>query len=106
MTQMFSPDRVHRDPKDIALVIQVSLQQISGWLLYQFEGLGLPDHLMQHIRDLDLLKQGLAPLYDEMLDGDSLWLCRSRSIGPLYGNEGIALVRNRRPIIYLRVLDY
>ncbi|SCM79590.1 hypothetical protein KL86PLE_90534 [uncultured Pleomorphomonas sp.] len=61
---------------------------------------------MQYVRDLAKLKKGLSPLYDEMRDSDRLWLCRSREIGLLYGHEGIALVRDGRPIVYIRVVQY
>lgn len=104
MVEMFSPSHVVRNPEGIVRVIEVTLPQISSWLMHRLEG--LPEHLMQHVRDLDLLKEGLAPLYDEMRDGDSLWLCRSQQIGPLHGHEGIALVRDGRPIIYIRVVQY
>jgi hypothetical protein len=104
MVEMFSLGAAMRDPKDITLVIEVTLQQISDWVVYQAEG--LPNHLMQRMHDLAELKKGLSPLYDEMRDGDSLWLCRSHEIGPLYGHEGIALVRNRQPVIYIRVVQY
>lgn len=104
MAEMFSPPYVTHNPKNIVRVIEVTLPQISSWLMYQLEG--LPEHLMQHVRDLDLLKEGLAPLYREMQDGDGLWLCRSDQIGPLHGHEGIALVRDGRPIVYIRVVQY
>lgn len=104
MVDPFPPISVKRDPEGLALVVEVTLPQISSWLMHQFED--LPEHLLQHIRDLDLLKKALAPLYDEMADGDSLWLCRSRQIGPPHGHEGIALVREGRPIIYVRLVAY
>ena len=48
---------------------------------------------------------GKAQLYEELRDGDSLWLCRSRVIGPLHGHEGIALVRDKQPVIYIRIIQ-
>jgi hypothetical protein len=36
----------------------------------------------------------------------TMWLARSRQRGPLYGHEGIALVRNGRPAEYVRVWNY
>lgn len=48
----------------------------------------------------------IAPLLDAMVTGDTLWLCRSKHRGVLYGHEGIALVRDRQPIIYLPVVNY
>lgn len=102
--EMFSPSSVKRDPKDIVLVIEVTLPQISNWILHQCGG--LPEYLARLVRDLDVLKKGLAPLYDEMQEGDSLWLCRSEQIGPLYGHEGIALVRDGRPVVYIRMVQH
>jgi len=93
---MFSPHAVRRGPTDIELVREVTLQQGSDWLLRRFEG--LPDHFMQRFRDLEILKRGLSPIFDEMQDGDSLWLCQSRFRAPLIGHEGVALVRDKRPL--------
>jgi hypothetical protein len=61
---------------------------------------------MQRFRDLEILKRGLSPIFDEMQDGDSLWLCQSRFRAPLIGHEGVALVRDKRPLIYIRVLNH
>ncbi|WP_026792247.1 hypothetical protein [Pleomorphomonas oryzae] len=103
MVDPFPPISVKRDPEGLALVVEVTLPQISSWLMHQFED--LPEHLLQHIRDLDLLKKALAPLYDEMADGDSLWLCRGRPTGP-HADEGVALVREGRPILYMRMVSH
>ena len=103
MVDMFSPTAVKRDPVDIELVKEVTLQQLSDWLMLHFEG--LPRHLVEPIRDLEALKRGLSPIYDELCDGDSIWLCRSLIIGPLHGHEGVALVRDKRPVIYIRVIQ-
>jgi hypothetical protein len=102
MVDTFPPISVKRDPDGLALVVEVSLPQISSWLLHQFED--LPEHQLQHIRDLDLLRKTLAPLYDEMRDGDSLWLCRSQ-IGP-HAHEGVALVRDGKPVVYARMTQH
>ncbi|WP_460088497.1 hypothetical protein [Roseibium sp. LAB1] len=103
MIDMFSPSAVKRDPPDIELVKEVTLQQFSNWLMRHFGA--LPQHLVEPIRDLTTLKRGLAPIYEELRDGDSLWLCRSRVIGPLHGHEGIALVRDKQPVIYIRIIQ-
>ena len=103
MPEMLSPSSVKPDPKDIVRVIEVTLPQISSWIL---QCGGLPEYIARLVRDLDVLKKGLAPLYDEMQEGDSLWLCRSDQIGPLYGHEGIALVRDGRPVVYVRIVQH
>lgn len=104
MVDAFPPISVQRDPEGLALVIEVSLPQISSWLLHQFED--LPEHLLRHIRDPDLLRDMLSPLYDEKRDGDSLWLCRSHRAGAAHGHEGVALVRDGKPVIYLRMTQH
>jgi hypothetical protein len=104
MTDMFSSKAVHRDPTDIELVKEVTLRQISDWLMRHYEG--LPEHLLSRIRDLETLKDGLSPIFNEMREGDSIWLCQSRVRAPLWGSEGLALVRDNRPVIYIRVLNH
>ncbi|GLS20166.1 hypothetical protein GCM10007874_31830 [Labrys miyagiensis] len=91
-------------PRDVELIEEVSLQQFSEWLLLRVER--LPDHLLQRIRDLESLKGGLTPILSEMRGGDSLWLCQSRLREPLQGHEGVALVRDDQPVVYIRVLNY
>lgn len=105
MADVFPPTTVRRDPTDVALVVEVTLPKISSWLMHHFESQDLPEHLLQHIRDPDLLKKTLAPIYDDMRPGDSVWLCHSREIGPLHGHEGVALVRDGRPIVYIRFVQ-
>ncbi|RFB79048.1 hypothetical protein [Methylovirgula sp. 4M-Z18] len=104
MPDMFSPKDVRREPTDIEMVQEVTLQQLSDWLLRLFGA--LPEHLLQHFRDLEALKNGLSPIFNEMRDGDSLWLCQSRFRAPLWGHEGVALVRDNRPIVYILMMNH
>ena len=101
---MFPEANVKRDPADVELVRQVTLQQLSEWLLQLMDG--LPEHSLKRVRDLNSLKTGLSPIFREMRDGDTVWLCRSRLIGPLHGHQGVALVRDKRPIVYIRALNF
>src|SRR5262249_23173792 len=106
----FFPD-VRRDPTDIELVSEATLQQISDWMMWRLqlrEREDLPQlrDLVARIRDLDALKAGLSPIFNEMRDGDTTWLAQSRFRDTLIGHEGIALVRGDRPIVYIRVLNH
>src|SRR5204863_8405829 len=91
----FPAANVQNDPREIELEIElvreVTLLQLSDWLTCHFQG--LPEQYLKRIRDLDALKTGLSPIFKEMGDGDSIWLCQSRYREPLYASEGIALVR-------------
>lgn len=98
---MFSPSCNYREPTDIVLVVEMSLPQISSWLARLAED--MPDRVPPH-QDLDALKKDLAPLYDEMRAGDSLWLCQSIVMGPGHGHVGLALVRDGQPVVYIRVV--
>ncbi|HEY2874586.1 MAG TPA: hypothetical protein VGJ56_21865 [Reyranella sp.] len=104
MNDFFPATNVRRDPEDIDLVLQIELQQLSDWLAWHFQG--LPEQYMKQIRDLEALRNGLSPIFGVIQEGDTLWLGRSRRFGPLYGHEGIALVRDGRPIVYIRALNH
>lgn len=98
------PSPVRSNPDDIELVREVSLRQVSDWLL-TFLG-GMPEDFLNRVRDLESLKEHFSPLFSRMQEGDTLWLARSQRRGPLYGHEGIALVRNDRPAEYMIVWNY
>lgn len=66
----------------------------------------LPQHILEKIRDLTTLEEGLGPIFRAKKEGDSLWLAESEHIGPLYGHRGIALVRENRPVIYIKFIQY
>jgi hypothetical protein len=104
MAEMFHPRSIHRDPADVELVREVTLQEISDWLVPRFEG--LPAHLMERIRNLEALKVAFGPIYNEMREGDSIWFCQSKIRADLWGSEGFALVRDGRAVIYLRCMNY
>jgi len=104
MREMFERKRFRRNPMDIELVSEISLKDISDWLLSLYEG--LPEDLLSQLRNLETLRAGLSPIYKEMQKGDSIWRCRTQKTGPLYGNEGIALVRKNRPRIYIAFIHY
>ncbi|MEP3049388.1 MAG: hypothetical protein ABJL55_16190 [Roseibium sp.] len=89
MSAMFSAKSLHQNPTDIELIKEVTLQEFFEWLLQFFEG-QLPEHIKARLKDLNALKMGFAPIYEELKDGDSVWLCRSRIKGPLIGHEGRA----------------
>lgn len=96
--------QVRSNPDDIELVREVSLRQVSDWLL-SFMG-EPPDPLADRIRDLEALKEHFSPILSRMEEGDTMWLARSQRRGALYGHEGIALVRNGEPVEYMRVWNH
>jgi hypothetical protein len=106
MRKIASDSSVKRNPTDLKLIREVTLQQYSNWLMEKFEGLIQSQEIIEKIQDLDKQRIYLSPIFDEMRDGDSLWLSQSQQIGPLYGHEGIALVRDQHPLIYIRIIVY
>lgn len=103
--EMFRASAVRHNPADLELVREVTLQDLSDWLLLTGAAL-LPEHLSQRVRNLGSLKEDLSPLFDGMREGDSLWLCRSRFRAPLFGHEGIARVRDGLPVVYVLVTNH
>ncbi|MFN4016409.1 MAG: hypothetical protein ACK4JB_13805 [Reyranella sp.] len=96
--------QVRSNPDDIELVREVSLWQVSDWLL-SFMG-EAPNPLADRIRDLEALREHFSPILGRMQEGDTMWLARSKQRGALYGHEGIALVRNGQPAEYMRVWNH
>jgi hypothetical protein len=97
---------IHRDPEDIVLVRELTLQQLSDWMLRQYEIFRLPERYLKLFRDLDRLKSGLSPIFKEMRAGDTIWVAESRLRTSLWGHEGIALVRDSRPVVYIRMRNF
>lgn len=101
---MSNNTRLYHNPLDVELVKEITPKDFQEWITQKLGGI---DSLPQHIVDyLSNPEAHLAPLLDVMTPGDTLCLCRSQKIGPLYGHEGVALVRDGRPILYLRAVDY
>ncbi len=61
---------------------------------------GFPPRLIDRISNPE---QELSPLLKEMVEGDQLWWCQSEKRAVLIGNEGVAVVRDGRPIAYMLV---
>lgn len=91
-----------RDPTDVLLVVEMSRPQIVSWLSRLVDD--MPDSLVPPGRDVAALEKALAPLYDEMREGDSLWLGQSRARAPEHAHVGIALVRDGQPAAYIRMV--
>jgi hypothetical protein len=102
----FGATSIHRDPEDIVLVRELTLQQLSDWMLQQYEIFRLPERYLKLFRDFDRLKSGLSPIFKEMREGDTIWVAESRLRASLWGHEGIALVRNSRPVVYIRMRNF
>lgn len=103
MSDVFSRRHVHHYPKDLKLIRAVSLQELSDWFVQQFEGL---PQFQERARDLKDLREILSPIFKEIREDDRVWICQSKQRGPLLGHEGVALVRNEQPVIYIRVIQY
>lgn len=96
--------RLHYDPSDLELLEETTPEGFVAWFIERCGGIdSLPESLIEKLHHPET---ELAPLLDPMMPGDTLWLARSRVIAPLWGHEGIALVRDGRPIVYLRVMNY
>lgn len=89
---------------DLDIVQKTTPSEFVEWVIRKF-GDSLPKSIVDRFR-AHPIDEELAPMLNALEDGDALWLCKSRKMGPLYGHEGVALVRNGRPLIYLRVIDY
>jgi hypothetical protein len=92
-------------PSGLELIEETTLDGFRDWQIQLFGGQlgGLPQPLIDAINDPATT---LAPLLRGMRPGDQLWLCRSEKRGPLYGHEGIAVVRDGRPMIYMCIWNY
>ncbi|OCP17770.1 MULTISPECIES: hypothetical protein [unclassified Ensifer] len=98
---MASNLRLHCNPTNLELVRETSPEDARDWLFQQLGG--VPQHIVERFPDPEIV---FAPLLDAMTPGDSLWFCRSQKKGPLYGEAGVALVRDGQPILYMRLLNY
>jgi hypothetical protein len=63
----------------------------------------LPRAVIARINNPDV---ELSHLLTQMLPGDRLWWCRSAKRDVLIGNEGIAVVRDGKPIAYILVMNH
>ena len=83
---------------------ETSVEGVTEWALTSVGDPGSFPDVTGRIRDG--IPKALAPLLEHMTEGDTLWWCRSTKRGPLYGHEGVALVRQGGPVIYLLMLNY
>lgn len=63
-----------------------------------------PEHLHSEIGRA--MRASIDSLLKQAVEGDELWLCRSRYVGPLAGHEGFGLVRAGAILRYERVRNY
>jgi predicted aconitase len=80
---------------DLVMVHRITLAEIPAWYLVQF---GVPHRTAPEVR--------FAELISEMVETDELWVSHSREIGTLHGHEGLALVRDGKPIKYEIIIDH
>ncbi|MGP4690083.1 hypothetical protein [Agrobacterium cavarae] len=92
------------DPIGLELIAEMTPASFREWNIQMLGGRleGLPQSVIDGVNDPEAQ---LAPLLAELLPGDQLWRCRKWR-EPLIGHEGIALVRQMRPIIYIRIRNY
>ena len=88
------------DPVDLELVRETDLRDFAEYIVARFGGHeAFPPRIYEYITS-EAFKSELEPIFDMQQEGDSLWLGR-REWGPLLGDDGIALVREGRPIAYV-----
>jgi hypothetical protein len=93
------------EPTGLELVNEISPPGFRDWMI-QFMGGRIDNFPQAFIDAVNNPEAELAPLLSEMLLGDRLWRCRSEERGPLYGHEGVAVVRDGRPVVYMRAINY
>lgn len=92
------------NPVGLELVQETTLSGFRDWCVHRFGGFdGFPQNVLERLNKPEAI---LAPLLDDLKSGDELWICRSLERGVLYGHEGIALVRNGQPLLYLLIINY
>jgi len=57
-------------------------------------------------RYVDLIKTKLSELQAACAEGDAVWICRSRYIGPFAGHEGLGIVRGDEVVRCDVLIDY
>lgn len=48
----------------------------------------------------------IAAMMQDAVDGDELWICRSRHVGMLAGHEGLGIVREGSIVEYRKIVQY
>jgi hypothetical protein len=90
---------------EVMMVRRITLEDYTAW---QLSLMGLtfetaPRRVLDRMRPAEV---ALADLIADMLETDELWLAHSGKIGTLYGHEGVALVRDGKPIKYEIIIDH
>ena len=80
---------------ELVMVRPITLDEFPAWYLSLT---GVPHRTAPEVR--------LAELNADMLETDELWASHSREIGTLYGDQGVALVRDGKPIKYQVIIDH
>ena len=85
---------------DLVLVHPADEESVIQWLTAMLGGAVWLEHVTRSTQEL------FARIGNMMETGDTVWRCRSRHIGVLFGNEGLAIVRNGEIIHYENVITY
>lgn len=80
---------------ELVMVRRISLAEFPAWYLARF---GIPYRTAPEVR--------FAELIADVWETDELWVSHSREIGTLHGHEGLALVRDGKPIKYEIIFDH
>ena len=104
---------VHRQPNGLEMEREATVREIQDWFVSSLglsgwkPPVGTPGaDLVNRIRNEGEFRNLLSPIFNEMMEGDALWICRSRVVGPLLGHRGIALVREGRTRVYVQMINY
>lgn len=79
---------------DLVMVRRITLDEFPAWYLSRT---GVVHRTAPEVR--------FEGLTSDMLESDELWISHSREIGTLHGHEGLALVRDGKPIKYEIIID-
>ena len=79
---------------DLVMVRRITLDEYPAWYLSRT---GVVHRTAPEVR--------FAELISDMVETDELWVSHSRKIGTLHGHEGLALVRDGKPIKYEIIID-
>jgi hypothetical protein len=96
---------IPEDSDELVLIERTTPQAVREWQLSAFHPNERPKIAARFRRPPE---EEFADLVALMTPGDELWRCRSRMFDPwaLLGDEGVAIVRNGKPIRYRALIQY
>lgn len=76
----------------------------QGAIEYFVHRLELPGHVRD--RYAAIIKEKIAELSSACEPGDTVWICRSRYVGPMAGHEGLGIVRQGQVMKYETMVHF